>query len=91
MAPLMVLPFRAQVYVYPLPVLPLSTTLPPEQKEVAPPAVIVFEGSATDDAGPLFDVMASLFVMGGGGWGGERLVWVVSCDRQWDCGRGRVW
>lgn len=35
-------------------------------------AVIVFEGSATDDAGPLFDVMASLFVMGGGGWGGER-------------------
>ena len=31
-------------------------------------AVIVFEGSATDDAGPLFDVMASLFVMGGGGW-----------------------
>ena len=44
MAPLMVLPFRAQVYVYPLPVLPLSTTLPPEQKEVAPPAVIVFEG-----------------------------------------------
>jgi acyl dehydratase len=35
-------------------------------------AVIVFEGSATDDAGPLFDVMASLFVIGGGGWGGER-------------------
>ena len=35
-------------------------------------AVIVFEGSATDDAGPLFDVMASLFVMVGGGWGGER-------------------
>lgn len=35
-------------------------------------AVIVFEGSATDDSGPLFDVMASLFVLGGGGWGGER-------------------
>jgi acyl dehydratase len=35
-------------------------------------AVIVFEGSATDDMGPLFDVMASLFVIGGGGWGGER-------------------
>lgn len=35
-------------------------------------AVIEFEGSAADDDGPLFDVMASLFVMGGGGWGGER-------------------
>lgn len=35
-------------------------------------AVIVFEGSASDDAGPLFDVMASLFVIGGGGWGGDR-------------------
>lgn len=35
-------------------------------------AVIEFEGSATDDTGPLFDVTASLFVIGGGGWGGER-------------------
>lgn len=35
-------------------------------------AVIEFEGSAVDDAGPLFDVTASLFVIGGGGWGGER-------------------
>lgn len=35
-------------------------------------AVIEFEGSAVDEAGPLFDVTASLFVIGGGGWGGER-------------------
>ena len=35
-------------------------------------AVIEFEGSAADDSGPLFDVTASLFVIGAGGWGGER-------------------
>lgn len=35
-------------------------------------AVIEFEGSAIDHDGPLFDVTASLFVIGGGGWGGER-------------------
>lgn len=35
-------------------------------------AVIEFEGTAVDDDGPLFDVTASLFVIGGGGWGGER-------------------
>lgn len=35
-------------------------------------AVIEFAGSAVDHDGPLFDVTASLFVIGGGGWGGER-------------------
>ena len=35
-------------------------------------AVIEFEAMAADDDGPLFDVSASLFVIGGGGWGGDR-------------------
>ena len=35
-------------------------------------AVIEFEGIGYDNEGPLFAVRASLFVLGGGGWGGER-------------------
>ncbi len=35
-------------------------------------AVLEFEGHGSDSDGPLFTVGASLFVMGGGGWGGER-------------------
>jgi acyl dehydratase len=35
-------------------------------------AVIEFEGRGYDADGPLFTVGASLFVLGGGGWGGER-------------------
>ncbi len=35
-------------------------------------AVVGVTGTAEDDDGPLFDVYASLFVLGGGGFGGER-------------------
>jgi len=35
-------------------------------------AVIEFAGRGSDADGPLFTVGASLFIMGGGGWGGER-------------------
>lgn len=35
-------------------------------------SVIEFEGRGSDAEGPLFTVGASLFVLGGGGWGGER-------------------
>jgi hypothetical protein len=42
----MVVPLRRQVYVYPVPVAALSTTLPPEQKEVAPAAVMDAVGAA---------------------------------------------
>jgi len=35
-------------------------------------AVIEFAGRGSDDDGPLFSVGASLFIIGAGGWGGER-------------------
>lgn len=42
----MVVPFRRQLYVYPVPVAALSTTLPPVQKDVAPAAVMDAVGAA---------------------------------------------